>query len=253
MSWKSANIPFEKHCFFGCEGGVSSGLYSSLNTNVFSRDNQDSVRQNIKIIARHFKMLPENLLAVRQGVSANVIFADKAEWLMREADGLVTTSRDVVLCLKTADCAPVLLADYKNGVIGAAHAGWRGAYKGVVQNVVQVMLEHGAERCHIAAAIGPCMQQPSFEVRDDMQKEVLSATPESIKFFKPGKDNQHFLFDLSGFVEETLRSAGIENVCNSQIDTFPKENGYFSFRRNTLKELIKYPRDYPTQFSCIKL
>lgn len=253
MSYRASNLPADKHCFFGREGGVSEGMYASLNCSLRSQDKRENVLKNLDIVAGCFGLKHVDMFTMRQGVSDTVVFADKPMQFKIFADGMVTDRSGVLLCLKTADCAPVLLADYQNGVIGAAHAGWRGAYKGVVENVVNLMLQKGARLENIAAAIGPCIQQDSFEVGDDMRVEVCSSSPDGKKFFSSGRDETHFQFDLSGFVEDRLRRLGVENVINSRIDTYPEANGYFSFRRNTHQELITTPFDYPTQCSCIML
>ncbi len=253
MSYKAENLPEDKQCFFGREGGVSQGLYASLNTNLKSRDNPQSVRRNLDIVAANFGLSYQNMLTLQQGVSAQAVWIDEASQFKIMADGAATDKQGVLLCLKTADCAPVLLADYKHGVIGVAHAGWRGAYKGIVENVATLMLEKGADKRDISAAVGPCIQQTSFEVGMDMLAEVCGAVPESRKFFTAGKDERHFQFDLSGFVVDKLRCFGIEDVVNSNVDTYPEKNGYFSFRRNTKQGLIKVAFDYPTQYSCIML
>lgn len=253
MSYLAHNLPVDKHCFFGREGGVSAGIYAMLNTNLKSRDVRDNVLKNLDIIAGSFHLVYADMFIMKQGISSMAVYADKPLQFEIQADGAVTDKEGILLCLKTADCAPVLLADFKHGVIGAAHAGWRGAYKGVAENVVNLMLQKGARLENIAAAIGPCIQPVSFEVGDDMRAEVCSSSSDGQKFFAPGKDKTHFQFDLSGFVEDKLRRLGVENVINSRIDTYPEANGYFSFRRYTHQGLIKAPFDYPTQYSCIML
>jgi YfiH family protein len=253
MSWHSDNIKKEKHCFFGAEGGVSKGIYSSLNVNTMSGDKRENIRRNLNIIAQSFGLEYQNMMLLKQGVSDIAVFVENPTQYEVWADGAVTKNHNVLLCLKTADCAPVLLADYKNSVIGIAHAGWRGAYKGIVQNVAKLMFEHGARPEDIAAAIGPCMQQQSFAVKDDMRQELLQATSAAERYFIADTDGEHFYFDLSGYVEAQLKSIGISDIENCRIDTYPPQNGYFSYRRNTHLNLIEAPKDYPTQYSCICL
>jgi len=253
MVYVAKNLIAEKHCFFGAEGGVSGGKYTSLNTNLSSRDKPENLRENFKIIAAHFDKTPAEMATIRQGVSADAIYVTEPTWFKVYADGLVTTNRNLLLGIKTADCAPVLLADYKHGVIGAAHAGWRGACKGIVQNVVRLMLEHGANVADIFAAIGPCLQQQSFTVKDDMRQELLQASADNKRYFSADADGEHFYFDLSRYTESQLRDIGINNIENCRIDTYPPQNGYFSYRRNTHLNLIEAPKDYPTQYSCICL
>lgn len=253
MSCTAKNLPNGKHCFFDASGGVSDGKYSSLNTNLSSKDSIENLRRNFEIISAYFNKKPENMFTLRQSVSDKAVFASAPSWFKIAADAAVTTDKNILLGIKTADCAPVLLADYHNGVIGAAHAGWRGAYKGIVENVVKLMVEKGAKTEYIAAAIGPCMQQASFEVMDDMRQTLLAADGKSVAYFCDGEDAGHFYFDLSGYVESRLRRTGIENIDNLRIDTYPLQNGYFSYRRNMHLNLINEPRDYPTQYSCICL
>lgn len=253
MACFANNLPRDKHCFFSAAGGLSGGKYASLNTNLSSQDDPLRIRKNFKIIAAYFNMVPEDMFTLRQSVSAVAVRADAPSWFEVAADGVVTTAKNILLGIKTADCAPVLLADYENGVIGAAHAGWRGACRGIAENTVKLMLQNGADPQKISAAIGPCLQKESFEVKDDMRQEVISAGKDGEKYFTPSEDGEHFMFDLSGYVENRLRLAGIENICNTRVDTFPLQNGYFSYRRNTKLNLVQVPRDYPTQYSCIRL
>ena len=135
---------------------------------------------------------------MKQGVSDKAVFVEKPSQFEIWADGAVTKNPDILLCLKTADCAPVLLADYKNCVIGVAHAGWRGAYKGIIENVLHLMIEKGAETKNIKAAIGPCLQQKNFAVKDDMRQVILALSVENYHYFQPDSDTEHFYFDLSG-------------------------------------------------------
>lgn len=253
MSWQASNLIAAKHCFFGAKGGVSQGKYASLNTNYNSQDSKVAVRQNFEIITAHFHKNYEDMFTLNQGVSNTVVEANLPQQFTVTADGAVTTNPNILLGIKTADCAPVLLADYKQGVIGAAHAGWRGAYRGVVENTVALMLRKGAELKNIAAAIGPCMQQASFEVQNDMRATLLKENSANAKYFAAGKDSEHFYFDLSGYLEDKIHNLGIDNVVNSHIDTYPAQNGYFSYRRNTHLGLISQPKDYPTQYSFICL
>ena len=251
MVYFATNIDRKKHCFFGSEGGVSTGKYASLNTNLSSQDARLNIERNFDRIAAYFDMKKKQMFTLRQSVSADVVWADKPSWLSVAADGMATDNPDILLGIKTADCAPVLMADYKHGIIGAAHAGWRGAYKGVVENVLRLMLKNGAQKQDIAVAIGPCMQQNSFEVREDMMSVFLEQSPENMRYFK--KDEQKYYFNLSGYLIDKIHKFGVENVTDSGIDTYTAKDEYFSFRRYTNLQLIEIPRDYPTQFSCIRL
>lgn len=251
MVYFATNIDRKKHCFFGAEGGVSTGKYASLNTNLSSQDARLNIERNFDRIAAYFDMKKKQMFTLRQSVSADVVWADKPSWLSVAADGMATDNPDILLGIKTADCAPVLMADYKHGIIGAAHAGWRGAYKGVVENVLSLMVAHGAQKQDIAVAIGPCMQQKSFEVREDMINIFLEQSPENMRYFR--KDGEKYYFNLSRYLIDKIHKFGVENIIDSGIDTYTANDDYFSFRRYTNMHLIEIPRDYPTQFSCIRL
>ena len=164
MTWIANNLPHNKHRFFGKNGGVSTGFYNSVNVNIKSLDNKENIQKNMEIIANHFNLPASSLNILCQGVSANVQYIEKATQFEIEADGAVTDKKGIILCIKTADCAPVLLADYKHGIVGAAHAGWRGAIKGVIENTVNLMIKKGAKIEDISAAVGPCIAQKSYEV-----------------------------------------------------------------------------------------
>lgn len=253
MTWFAENINKNKHCFFGAKGGVSSGIYTSLNTNTKSQDSKENIYKNQKIIASYFGFNYKNMMLLNQGVSDVAVWVDKPSQFIIQADGAVTNNPNILLCLKTADCAPVLLADYKNSLIGIAHAGWRGAYKGIVENVLKLMLNKGADINNIKAAIGPCLQQNSFAVKNDMRQIFITQSTENEQYFISDNDGEHFYFDLSGYLEHKLLNLRITDICNSKIDTYKPENGYFSYRRNTHLKLIQQKFDYPTQLSCIKL
>ena len=252
MSWKASNLIADKHCFFGAEGGVSAGIYSSLNTNLSSRDDKANIYKNFDIIAAHFATKRDNMFTIRQSVSNIAVSADAPSWFQTAADGIVTDKPDLLIGIKTADCAPVLLEDYQSGVIGAAHAGWRGAVRGIVENVVALMEKKGAKRENIVAAIGPCIQQKSFEVREDLRDVFLQQSVLNEKYFKV-KTDETYLFDLSGYLEDKMYAMGITDVENSHIDTYSELQKYFSYRRNTHLHLIEFEKDYPTQYSFIKL
>lgn len=253
MSYFAPNIPQDKHCFFGRKGGVSQGLYASLNINGKSNDNHDSVMQNLDIISAYYGLPRSNLLLINQGVSGHAEFTDKLSQNQITADGIVTNQKDFILCIGTADCTPVLFYDEKNHLVGAAHAGWRGALRGVVENTLAIMLEHGATVNTLQVAVGPCLQQPSFETGLDMYQEFITANPDYARFFISGKDEEHFQFDMEGFVIAKLKACGIANYTVSGIDTYTSENDYFSFRRNTHLGLVKSPKDFPAHLSTIRL
>ncbi len=253
MRYHAPNILPHHHCFFGADGGVSTGLYQSLNTNQKSQDNPQNIQKNLEIIAAHFQLSGTNLLLLNQGISGHVAFAEQASQYQITADGIVTTSPNILLGINTADCAPVLFFDEADGVIGAAHAGWRGALAGVVENTVKTMCEHGAHVGSIHAAVGPCLQQKSFECMDDMRQAFLQADADNYRWFEKGVDDQHFQFNLEGYIVHKLEKLHLASISASGIDTFEATGDFFSYRRYNKQGLITTPKDFPTQLSTIKL
>ena len=207
----------------------------------------------LQTAAEYFGLGYNNLHLLNQGVSSHVEYVEQASQDKVTADGAVTDRPEVVLCIRTADCAPVLLADYEHGVIGAAHAGWRGALNGIVENTVKIMIEHGAHVENIHAAVGPCLQQQSFECKEDMRREFLHKDEENNRWFKDKADGEHFLFNLEGFVVHKLEQLGIGNISASGIDTFTAIGDFFSYRRNCKLGLVQSPKDFPSHLSTIKL
>ena len=253
MSYWADNIPVDKHVFLGRNGGVSQGKYASLNISCICQDNKQNIIYNRQKSAEMLGGNIEDLLFLRQMASTNVAFVAESSREQVTADGVVTKTKGIILGIKTADCLPVLIADYKNGVIGAAHAGWRGAIRGVVENTLNLMIEHGATLDTIAVALGPCIQQKSFEVGIEVYQECVDLNKEYKRFFENGKDECHFQFDLEGLVKFRLQKMGIKNITASGIDTYSDEENYFSFRRNSHRGLITVEKDFPCHVSLIKL
>ena len=252
MSWFAPNLPKQKHCFFDGQGGFSQGIYASLNVSTKGTDNITHVWQNLEKVAAYFGLHSDRLNLLKQDVSSNVAYVETPtpDWL--KVDGVVTDKKDTVLCIRTADCAPVLLADYQHGVIGAAHAGWRGAFGGVIENTVALMLEKGAKIENIAAAVGPCIGQKSYEVDEVFYQTFVSKDKTFARFFAPGRPG-HWQFDLEGFCVSRLQTLKIKDISASGIDTFDEANGYFSFRRNTLRGLVTQKGAFPVEMSAIVL
>ena len=253
MRYFAPNIAPENHCFFGADGGVSQGKYQSLNTNLKSQDKKENLIENLELIAQSFHLSQKNMVLCRQGVTNHAEFVTEPSLVKITADALVSNRKDLILGIRTADCAPVLFYDKQAGVIAAAHAGWRGALRGVVENTVCLMEAYGAQRTNIHAAVGPCLQQKSFECMDDMRQAFLQETPDNQIFFMPGKDDLHFLFDLQTYVKNKLQQSKIANISVSGIDTFSGEKDFFSYRRFKQQYQISSFGDYPTQLSTIKL
>ena len=229
------------HGFFSRYGGVSTGVYASLNCGPGSRDDATAVAENRTraVTALSPRAKPVSLAQIH---SAHVHHVD-ADWDFNtrlQGDGMVTTLPGVMLGILTADCAPVLFADTHAGVIGAAHAGWKGAVAGVLENTIAAMERLGARTGRIAAAIGPTISQANYEVGADMRDRFAEKAG---GFFVPSDRPGHFRFDLPGYVASRLRQAGIASVDDLRLCTYPPENGFFSFRRTTHRGEADYGRE----------
>lgn len=253
MSWLAPNLDARKHCFFGSAGGVSTGNYAGLNVNTKSDDSVECLNENLRIAAAKFGLQKENLMLLNQGTSDRAVYADTPSQDKTEADGAVTDKKNVILCIRTADCAPILLEDRQNGVIGAAHAGWRGAYKGIIENVVSLMLEKGAVLENIAAAVGPCIAQKSYEVDENFYNQFVQQDKAFAKFFINGAKKGFYQFDLEAFCVDKLQKCGIGNISVSGHDTYALADDYYSFRRFTHQGLVQKPKCFATELSAIVL
>ena len=244
---EAANLSGIAHGFFGREGGVSTGLYDSLNCGPGSQDDPAAVTENRARVAQ--RLGAESLVSLSQVHSA--IVHVMPGWEGRpEGDAMVTKTPGLGLSILTADCAPVLLADAKARVIGAAHAGWKGAIGGVLEACVAAMEKLGARRENIQAAIGPCISQANYEVSFDFRDRFLEQGGLRMrKFFVPSGKEGHYRFDLEGYVAQRLELFGVGGVEKLGVCTYPPENGYFSYRRTTHRG----EPDYGRQISAIVL
>jgi hypothetical protein len=229
----SLHVP---HGFFTRQGGVSEGPYASLNCSLSGGDRREAVLENRARAAHTVGARPEHLVGLMQVHGADVLEVTTA-WSAGQgprADAMVTTRPDIALGVITADCAPILFADAAAGVVGAAHAGWRGAVAGIAEATVGAMMRLGAKPATMVAAIGPCIGQASYEVRDDLRDAVLARDRTHDRFFAPGCRQRHWQFDLAGYCADRLAAAGICQVDVLGIDTAADEERFFSYRRRTL-------------------
>jgi len=243
---RAAALGTTPHGFLGRRGGVSTGVHSGLNVGWGSDDEREAVAKN-RARAVNAVLPGAALVTVHQVHSAQVVTVT-APWpddTRPQADALVTDRPGLLLGILTADCAPVLLADPQAGVIGAAHAGWKGALAGVTDATIAAMEALGASRTRIAAAIGPCIAQPSYEVDAAFVAKFGEA---NARFFKPGHEG-HAQFDLEAYVAMRLQSAGIARVERLSLDTYTDEPRFYSYRRATHRG----EADYGRQISVIGL
>ncbi|WP_316204866.1 MULTISPECIES: peptidoglycan editing factor PgeF [unclassified Bradyrhizobium] len=236
-------VPGLRHAFFTREGGVSDGIYAGLNGGLGSNDVPDNVRENRRRMAAHLGATPENFLSVHQIHSPDVVVATRP-WdgpARPKADAIVTQIEKLAIGVTTADCGPVLFVDPHKRVIGAAHAGWKGALTGVLEATIGAMETLGAERGQIIAAIGPMIRQPSYEVGAEFVERFLDADAEHAMFFLPSTREGHAMFDLAGFIRARLDKAGVLMIDDLGHDTYADDR-FFSYRRSVHRKEPDYGR-----------
>ncbi len=230
------------HGFLGRRGGVSTGLYAGLNVGLGSEDDRSAIRENRRLATEAVRF-GASLVTLHQVHSADAVAvtAGYRDDERPHADALATDRPGLLLGVLTADCTPVLLADVQAGVVGAAHAGWKGALGGATDSVIAAMEGLGASRDRIVAAIGPVIARVSYEVDDGFARRFEEANPENERFFSPGREG-HQQFDLEAYVATRLAEAGIGRVELLGLDTYADADRFFSFRRATHKGEAGYGR-----------
>ncbi len=224
------------HGFFTRRGGVSAGAFGTLNCSLNGRDAPALVAENRARAMRALGVAPGALFGLHQVHGAAVAVLDEAGWPEADrpqADGIVTRRRGVALGIVTADCGPVLFADAAAGVIGACHAGWRGAVLGVLEATVDAMTMLGARTDQVVAVLGPCIHQPSYEVGADLRDQVLARDAADACFFAPCVHAAKWQFDLPGYSLARLRALGLRAVASLGADTYADAGRFFSYRRAT--------------------
>lgn len=229
-----SQAPGLTHGFFDRAGGVSTGLYASLNCGPGSGDDSHNVSENRARVATWFDSAPSQLISLYQIHSAKVISL-RQPWSPEaapQADAMVTATPGIALGLLTADCGPLLLCDPKARVIAAAHAGWQGAFAGIIEAVVAVMQSHGASRDNISAVLGPTISQSAYQVGAEFRQRFVDTDERFSQYFGSSNKKQHYQFDLPGFIMKRLQNAGIENCVNLDLCTYA-DHSLFSYRRTT--------------------
>jgi YfiH family protein len=224
------------HGFFTRRGGVSTGSYASLNCSLSSLDDRANVLENRARAARTLGVDPSRLLGLTQVHGPHVVTVTEP-WEAghgEKADAMVTRQPGLALGIVTADCAPVLFADSGGTIVGAAHAGWRGAVAGVLEATVTAMTALGAAAGNITAAIGPCIAQESYEVGADLRDAVLDRSAADVSFFISAQREGHWQFDLPAYCAARLHAAGVGRVIVTGLDTMAENERFFSHRRRTI-------------------
>lgn len=223
-----------RHGFFTRNDGHSVGLYQSLNCGLGSNDDRESVFKNRAVCAAALGVDAGSLVTVHQEHTSDII-AVSSPWQPESApvaDGLVTKTPGLAIAVLAADCTPVLFAAPKAGVIGAAHAGWKGAISGVVENTIAAMKELGAKRDDIIAVVGPCIGAASYEVGPEFHERFISESPVNTRYFVSSSKAGHCYFDIGGYVLDRVLRAGVKSASRINADTYAESSQFFSYRRS---------------------
>ena len=238
-----AGLPGIRHGYFTREGGVSGGLYDSLNIGFGSRDERADVARNRALIADYLDVSPGRLLIPYQTHSADAVFAETDfDTGTPKADGVVACEPGAAIGVSTADCGPVLFADGKNGIIGAAHAGWRGAFTGILEATIDAMESKGANRRRIVAVLGPTISRDNYEVGAEFVERFRQQDPANSAYFKPSERDGHAYFDLPAYIVDRLRRAGVGKAASLGYCTYGDEKRFFSYRRSVHRGEADYGR-----------
>jgi polyphenol oxidase len=238
-----------QHAFFTRQGGVSEGIYAGLNVGSGSHDDPDRVAENRRRAAVFFGLANGAIITPWQVHSPDAVIVDGPfPGKKPQADGIATATPGVVIGVVTADCGPILFADEKARIVGAAHAGWKGALYGVLENTVKAMESLGAKRSDIKAVLGPSISQPNYEVSANYMRTFTEHDPDCARYFTPSDTPGHAMFDLRAFTLRQLESSGVEASMTPDC-TYADEANFFSYRRTTHR---KEP-DYGRQLSAISI
>jgi YfiH family protein len=235
-------IPGLRHAFFTREGGVSGGIYQGLNGGLGSNDDTAHVAENRRRMAEQMGVAPDRFLSLHQVHSRDAVVAT-GPWIgdKPRADALVTRTEGLAIGVTAADCGPILFVDPAARVIGAAHAGWKGALTGIIESTVEAMEKLGAERSGMVAAIGPLIRQHSYEVGGEFVERFVAAAADNAAYFIPSERSGHSMFDLAGYIRMRLENAGVLMIDDIGVDTYSDER-FYSYRRSVHRKEPDYGR-----------
>jgi polyphenol oxidase len=238
-----AAVPGLRHAFFTRDGGVSDGIYAGLNGGLGSNDDPKNVLENRRRMAEQMGVAPDRFLSAHQVHSPDAVVASGPwEGVSRpRADAIVTRTAGIAIGITAADCGPILLVDPNARVIGAAHAGWKGALTGILESTIDAMEKLGAERSGMVAAIGPMIRQHSYEVGGEFVERFIDAEADNAMFFIPSAREHHSMFDLAGFIRMRLENAGVLMIDDIGADTYSDER-FYSYRRSVHRKEPDYGR-----------
>ena len=234
------------HSFFDSTGGCSNGIYKSLNCGYGSNDKKINVSKNLKIVSKKIGCKSSNLVFLNQVHSNKFYFIKKKTKKKLKGDGLITNKRGLAIAILTADCAPILFYDNKKKIIGAAHAGWRGAYKKIIVKITKYLLKKGSNLNNLYFVIGPSIAQKNYEIGKEFKKKFIEQRKNNKKYFKNIKNK--IFFSLSDYIKGQLEDLGIKNIEIIKKDTYNRKNNFFSSRRSK-----KNNHDYGRNISIIMI
>ncbi len=248
-SKKLTKIKNLKHGFFNNIGGKSKNIYKSLNCGSSSKDLSTNIKKNLEIVKKKINNSAIDIFLLQQVHSNKFVYIDDKykSKIKPKADAIITNKRNFPIAILTADCVPVLICDNKKKMVAAIHAGWKGAYKGIIARVIEFMVKKGCKLKNITAAIGPSISVKNYEVKEDFMKKFIKKDKKNLKYFKI--NNNKLYFDLTKYVYALLLQNKLKNIDTLKIDTFDIKNNFFSARR-ALK--LKH-RDYGRNISIIML
>ena len=232
-SKKISKISKFSHGFFNKNGGTSKGIYKSLNCGYGSKDKRINIFKNLRIVKNKISLKSNKIFLVKQFHSNKFIYLKDGEKKIKKpikADAIITDKRLLPVAVLTADCVPILVCDDKRNMVAAIHAGWKGAYKGIVQNVIKFMISKGCDPKNMTVAIGPSISFKSYEVKNDFKKKFLRYNKKNSIFFNHKKNKIYF--NLRYYIETQVKLSKIKNIDILKIDTFDKKNNFFSARRS---------------------
>ena len=248
-SKKLRKIKNIRHGFFNSTGGKSKSIYKSLNCGIGSKDVIANVKKNLQLVRKKISKKAKNIFLVQQIHSNKFVFIDEKynKKIKPKADAIITNQRYLPIAILTADCVPILICDNKKKMIGIIHAGWKGAYKGIIDRVIKFMIKKGCKLKNFTIAVGPSISVKNYEVKEDFRKKFLKKDKKNLKYFKIKRNKLYF--DLTKYVQALLLKSKIKNIDILNIDTFDVKNKFFSARR-ALK--LKH-NDYGRNISIIMI
>tara|TARA_B100000029_G_C17539706_1_gene946195 strand:+ start:1085 stop:1846 length:762 start_codon:yes stop_codon:yes gene_type:complete len=231
------------HCFFSRNNGVSKGLYESLNCGLGSNDNKEDVMKNLNLVSKKIGCNKEFLITLNQKHSNKVVYFESLKDVKNklEGDAIVSKVKNIGIGVLAADCAPILFYDPEEKIIACAHAGWKGALNGIIENTIKKLTGLNCKKENIIAVVGPCIKNENYEVRTDFLKKFTSVNKLNEKFFKKIGEEK-YLFDLRGFVNYEISNLNVNNIENIEMDTFSEANLFYSYRRSRVNNEKDYGR-----------